>query len=484
MPDYFQSEVVATGLSLPTSLAFLPDGRTFVVEQYTGDLKLVVNDSVSTALYTVPDLNIAGNERGLLGVAVSPGWPAQPHLYLYFSRTPGDACYLIRLTATGDLSDGQSFNLAVGSRYDILTDLPDFHGRHQGGGLRFGTDGSLFVSVGDDNDFCAAQDSSSFVGCILRLDVAALPDTGTGPPSKALITPPDNPFPGPDPNVRLTFAYGLRNPFRFAIDPQTGLLYVGDVGQDSMEEISECAGGENMGWPFREGTLPVSAVGCTEPGGMGAQTYHPPIMVYPHPSGTNVVLVAGVVYRRAGLGGDVFPEFYDGVLFYADYYMGFMRGLKKIDGVWQQITHLPGQPNATDWGTGMGLVPEFKVGGDGSIYYLHQIDGTLNRIRFTGSGILDAGPPSARPLLAVSPSPAPRGGPIELTFSIASAGEVRIDLFDIRGRRVRSPFSGRLAAGDHRVRWQDMGPSLAAGVYFLRADGPGLGTSRRLVVIP
>ena len=101
---------------------------------------------------------------------------------------------------------------------NLITDIPDNASNHNGGTLRFGPDGKLYASLGEDADRCSAQDSTRFKGNILRLQVASLPDTGTAQPSKAALAPPDNPFPGGNANAALVFAYGLRNPFRFQID--------------------------------------------------------------------------------------------------------------------------------------------------------------------------------------------------------------------------------------------------------------------------
>src|SRR6185436_921913 len=115
--------------------------------------------------------------------------------------------------------------------------------------LRFGPDGMLYASLGDDVQFCASQSLPTLVGKIIRIDVRALPDGPGGPPPRASIAPPDNPFIASDiEDEKLVWALGVRNPFRFQIDSVTGFLYVGDVGQSTWEEITELdGGGHNLG---------------------------------------------------------------------------------------------------------------------------------------------------------------------------------------------------------------------------------------------
>src|SRR5262249_11931446 len=155
--------------------------------------------------------------------------------------------YIAMFTASGDLSSPASSNLALGSRFNIITDIPDNASNHNGGTLRFGPDGMLYASMGEDGDPCGAQDSTRFKGVILRLDVSALPQPGSGPPAKSLIRPATgNPFPATNANAGLTYCYGLRNPFRFHIDAASGRLYIADVGEGTWEEVDEAIGGENF----------------------------------------------------------------------------------------------------------------------------------------------------------------------------------------------------------------------------------------------
>jgi glucose/arabinose dehydrogenase len=106
---------------------------------------------------------------------------------------------------------------------------------------------------------------SSLKGAILRLSVASLPGAGAGPPPKSTLVPAGNPFPGPDDNARLVLAFGLRNPFRFQIDPVSGAVFIGDVGEAEYEEAKRAVGGENFGGPFREGPEIRTPAGAAPP---------------------------------------------------------------------------------------------------------------------------------------------------------------------------------------------------------------------------
>jgi glucose/arabinose dehydrogenase len=242
LPDNFRDSVVVSGVDFPVGMAFLPDGRLLFTEQIVGTIRLIVNGALlPTPVATIPDVRGAlYSEQGLLGIAVDPGWPTRPYVYVHYDRNDSLRIRIARFTVTGDLDFTGSGTLAIdpASRRDILTDIPDAGSIHNGGTVRFGPDGRLYVSIGEDGTACAAQDSVTFRGVILRLDVSGLPAGPGGAPFKSAITPPDNPFVGnPNENARLVWAMGLRNPFRFFIDAVTGDLFIGDVGASFWDEI-------------------------------------------------------------------------------------------------------------------------------------------------------------------------------------------------------------------------------------------------------
>jgi glucose/arabinose dehydrogenase len=232
-------------------------------------------------------------------------------------------------------------------RLVLLADIPDNAFNHNGGTLRFGPDGMLYASLGEDADPCGAQDFTILKGCILRLKVDALADTFGFTVPKPDLVPPDNPFvTNPNNNAKLTFAKGLRNPFRFHIDPADGHLYIADVGQNIWEEIDECVGGENFGWPQYEGSVAYSGYPGTCPAA-GAKF---PIATYNRSAFGSSSIISATVYHPVLGGLYSFPASYNGAYFYAEYYW-----VSATSGAHQRRlavrAECPGQPNANDWAT-------------------------------------------------------------------------------------------------------------------------------------
>src|SRR5262245_21572457 len=253
LPTGFVDEQLAIGLAEANSFAFLPDGRLLITEQRTGNIRLMLanNTLVSSPVYTVEGVNSSGNERGLQGIAVDPRWPSPAYVYVQFNRT-GTQEWIARVRATGDLSNPTSGNLSFTEPLILIHNIRDAASNHNAGTLRFGIDGMLYSTVGEDAVPCASQRVDSLLGKLLRMDVTRLPAGGGGPVARDLLIPPGNPFSGSD-NAGLVYAMGLRNPWRMHIDPATGTVYVADVGEGATEEVNEIVAGRNYGWPFREG---------------------------------------------------------------------------------------------------------------------------------------------------------------------------------------------------------------------------------------
>ncbi|MBI5868159.1 MAG: hypothetical protein HZB43_07730, partial [candidate division Zixibacteria bacterium] len=160
--------------------------------------------------------------------------------------------------------------------------------------------------------------------------------------------------------------------FRFSIDRTTGDLFIADVGQNLWEEADwSQAGHENFGWPFREGPAVQTVGGCSEPGGSGSSTYVTPIASYNRSSFT-ASIIAGGLYRGVKGSALSFPSSYDGDFFYSDYYQGWLRRIKRTGSTWSPASAEPGQPDATNWATGLSNAADFLVGPDGALYYVSQ----------------------------------------------------------------------------------------------------------------
>ncbi len=492
LPAGFRDSLVAGSLAMPVGFAFVPDPpgtriRAIVVEQKLRNLQLVrFGPSAPTlAMGSVPDVEWIAGERGLLGVAVDPRWPAKPYVYVNYTAV-GGTLHLARFTLTGDLANTGSGALAMNpaSRMLIVTNVPDSLQNHNGGSVRFGPDGMLYLSTGDDQRECFAQDTTKLAGKLLRLDVRALPDSGAGPVPRASIVPADNPrAASPDTNFRLVQALGLRNPFRFHVDPASGDVFVADVGHITWEEIDRVTGFANLGWPWREG--PTGWSGC--PGGQPANLQGP-ILSLPHPEWISVIGLG--VYRAPAGATNPFPADYDGDVFFGDYFSGVVRRANRVGDTWS-LEFAYGQPTANDWAVGAGQICDALVGPDGAWWYLRQsLDGTyfngvLRRVEWVGlppDTVTAAGPVAVTSF--APPRPQPALGDVRLAFSLAAAGGAELDVLDVSGRRVRRLASGPHAPGPHEVTWDGTdgsGRAVPAGVYLARLRAGGRTFVHRVV---
>lgn len=426
VPIGFTDLSMVPDLNAPVGLTFLPDGRLLVIEQGAATVQLVKFGVVNTAtpILTVPEVETTGGEQGLLGIAVDPGWPLRPYLYFHYDHVGDFHIHIARFTVTGDLDFTGNGGLAIdpGSRYDLLTDIPDGAENHNGGTLRFGPDGMLYVSLGEDATRCAAQDSVTLRGVILRLDVSGLPAGPGGPAPKAVIAAPGNPFSAhPNLNARLVWAIGLRNPFRFHIDMPTGDLFIADVGEGTWEEIDIAqSGGLNFGWPHREGPVAFNQ-SCPD----NNSAFIPPIYAF-NRTGMSAAIISAGRYRRPATGIDRFPSSYDGDYFFMDYYQGFLRRLTGSGNSWSIAPIVPGQPDATNWGTGFSYVSDWTLGPSGALWYVRQFDssfgpntGEVRRISYASG--------AAPQIVAVTATPQDDGHSATIRWQTDIPADSRVD---------------------------------------------------------
>lgn len=220
----FRVETVITGLQVPWSLNFAPDGRLFVTER-PGRVRIYSANGANELALTIDDVYVAG-EAGLLGLALDPEFAQNHFVYIYYTASiPGNAVNrIVRY---------REVNAQLGERVMLLDNIPagDIH---DGGRLRFGPDGVLYASAGDASDANLAQDVASLAGKILRLN-----RDGT--------VPADNRFSSP------VFTYGHRNPQGFDWHPTTGDMWAVEHGQTGNDEVNAISAGANYGWPRIEG---------------------------------------------------------------------------------------------------------------------------------------------------------------------------------------------------------------------------------------
>lgn len=288
-------------------------GRLLVVER-GGTIFLRKNGvRLPAPFLDLSALTGAGHEYGVYSMAFHPQYAANGRLFVYYVDNAGNTRVAEFLAAPSrDAADPASEKL-------ILAQPQPANAILYGGMLAFGPDGKLYVALGDGvpgaGPASAAQDSGSFMGKMLRLDVDA------GAP---YVVPPDNPYvtrPGWRPEI---WQLGFRNPWRWSFDRATGDLYVGDVGEDVLEEINlleaPIEGGNNFGWPFMEGT------GCFEPlTGCETAGLVTPLVEYPH-AGDACSVTGGFVYR-----GSAFPAL-RGAYLYSDFCGGWIRSFRLEGG--------------------------------------------------------------------------------------------------------------------------------------------------------
>lgn len=301
--------------SRPLDLQNSMDGtnRIFVVEQ--GGVIQVFENNPDVAQAEI-FLNLEGriassDELGLLGLAFHPDF--ENNGYFYVNYTPSASLSVVsRFKVMED--DG---NMADPTSEIILLEIPQPDTNHNGGQLGFGPDGNLYIALGDGGSSGDpdgnAQNLENVLGKILRIDVDNI-DNGLN-----YAIPNDNPF-LETPNARPEiYAYGLRNPWRFSFDSQTGALWTGDVGQGEREEINIIEPGGNYGWNILEGTTCFSSSDCDDSGTIG------PIFEYGHENNDKSI-TGGYVYR-----GSLTPDL-NGYYIYGDFISGRIWALDNISG--------------------------------------------------------------------------------------------------------------------------------------------------------
>ncbi len=239
--------------SKPVALVF-PVGSTedgYIVEQSGRILSVASRDDeweVSEFLNIKDRVNDRGREEGLLGLALSPNFPSEPHIYVNYTAADPRRTVISRFTvSTADpvvaLDDSERVVLEVAQPYS----------NHNGGHLIFGPDGYLYIGFGDGGSAGDprenGQDTGTLLGTILRIDVSKLE------PAASYAVPDGNPFTGVEDARPEVWAFGLRNPWRFTIDRETGELWAADVGQNEREEVNVILPGLNYGWNIMEGSL-------------------------------------------------------------------------------------------------------------------------------------------------------------------------------------------------------------------------------------
>ncbi len=414
---FFTQDVLASGFFQPTTIEQLPDGRMLVAER-EGIIRLVNQDGSveSTPFLDINDIvNRVGVDRGLMSIAIGPDFATNPQIYVAYTYDPpevqgqtgdggpdgegGRVARVSRFTVNSSWTeaDRDSEYVVVGknstyenigqpNRRPLLSDppsgvdengdfIPDFIASdelsHTVGDMEFGPDGMLYISTGDGGSYgrvdpinLRALDVNSLNGKILRVD----PVTGLGLS--------DNPFYDGDlnSNASRVYSYGLRNPFRFAINPNDGEVFIADVGWLNWEEINT-GRGKNFGWPAYEGLgltggdrgsyadLPeVQAYLATNP------EITPPIWTRSHAAGGVAIIMGDFIQ-----GGD-YPESLQGAFLFTDIGDQVLRA-GRVDQNGQLFDVVPVS-------TSLGFITDVMRMADGSLFYVDFVSGTIGRLNF------------------------------------------------------------------------------------------------------
>jgi len=389
VPPGFKVEAYGGGLTNGTSLACAPDGRVFV-GQLNGAVR-IIKDGVllETPFHTATVESPPGTDRGLLGLCLDPDFASNGYVYIYFthpSPAPHNCVRRLKADPAGsDVSDGTE--TAIVDLEDLGADT-----MHNGGAIRFGADGKLYLGIGDNAVSDFAQSLASRFGKILRYN----PDGSI---------PADNPtsFAGiagsTSGEFQAIWAVGLRNPFRFAFQPGTGRLFINDVGVSTWEEIDEGGPGLNYGWQ-----------GGNTDGARGLPEFTDPIFQYGHSGAapTGMAITGGVFYNPSTA---QFPASFVGKYFFADYGAGFIYVLDPAS---------PG--SATEFLQGASGPVDLQVGADGALYYLNNgAAGGVYKVSYpvqTAPPVQDPGPVPPAP----DPTPAPAPAPAKHKLSCGAVG--------------------------------------------------------------
>ena len=346
--------------SRPVDLQHPGDGSDllFVLEQHTARIQVFENnpttDVKSVFLDLASKVRTNGNEEGLLGLAFHPNYENNGYFYVYYSASSPRRSVIERYEVS---SSPEQADEGSGQ---IILEIPQSASNHNGGQLAFGPDGYLYISLGDGGDQGDPDDNGenpqTLLGSILRIDV----DNISGGNNYGI--PADNPFVGNGMGYQEEiYAYGFRNPWRMSFDSETGELWVGDVGQGSLEEIDVVIKGGDYGWNYMEGS------NCYSPSN-NCQANNPllPIWEYGRSDGRSVT--GGYVYRGSRL-----PALY-GKYIYADYDFGNIWSLNRDGNSSVSNSFLL---------EAAFKIPAFGVDADNELYIL-GFDGKIHQFKQSG----------------------------------------------------------------------------------------------------
>jgi glucose/arabinose dehydrogenase len=419
----------AAGFSSPVEIAHpANDARLFVVQQ-SGLIRILnPNGTINTTpfLTLTSSTILSGGERGLLGLAFHPNYASNGYFYVNYTRAGDGATVIARYTVSADP------NIADAGSGTVLLTVAQPFSNHNGGSIKFGPDGYLYIGMGDGGSGGdpgnRAQNINENLGKMLRIDVDSASPYGI---------PATNPYVGISGNDEI-WAIGLRNPWKFSFNRLNGDLWIADVGQNAIEEINKVSTpatntGLNFGWRCYEGNVPYDNSGCPS----YSATYAP-IAVYVHGTTNRCSITGGYFYT-----GSTYPNFAN-KYFFADYCTGEI-GWVSSDGT---ITWNYNGPN---------LITTFGEDTNGELYV--AMGGTIYKMIDASLSVNDFGNKG----LQLYPNPVQN----ELVVKNDNNLLLRsVTITDLTGKIVLT--QGLDALADNRISVA----SLAKGIYLATVNGP------------
>lgn len=430
-------EVFSEGYSEPIDIANCGDARLFIVER-GGKIWICDaqgNKSATPFLNITKRVNSNGGEQGLLGLTFHPNYANNGFFFVNYINSNGDT-KIARFNVSAN-----DPNQADPKSEKVLLKIEQPFENHNGGCLKFGPDGYLYIGMGDGGDggdpFELAQDPGELLGKMLRIDVNS---------SVPYTIPPTNPFLNVAGHRPEIWALGLRNPFRWSFDRLTGDLWIGDVGQDKWEEVNLQAassdGGENYGWDCREGKHKFEPKNCDS-----TDFLTEPIANYKH-DGSDCTVIGGYVYR-----GSQYPNMY-GKYIYTDFCSGRFRTIFSEDGNWKNIIVLEGDPFE---------YVGFGEDAAGELYVADNAGGEICKV--TDVSMMLQKWTTGFETSSVSVYPNPSNGQFTVSMQANTNDEkFTLEIFNLMGQQLSTEVRD---VTEGMNQWNLSFPHLSTGTYYL-----------------
>ncbi len=441
-------ETPVTGLAYPVAFSFLPNGNVIMTHK-PGEVKIyTLSNTVVSTFWMFNDSCLNNFERGTLGICLDPAYSSNHYVYIFYihavppSPTSQQFIRVVRLTESGNAGT----NPFIVFNYGIGTPA----GNHMGGNMRFGTDGKLYISIGENAVTSNSQLLTNPKGKIIRLN-----SNGTIPTDNPFYDD-GNPSTGNDDRI---WCYGLRNSFDLAFSPVNDSLYASENGSSSYDEVNFIRKGKNYGWPICQGYCsPYNPA------------YQQPMAVWssPLPALTGIMVYSGSVMPElsnrllvAGNNSNGNSALYNCVLGNAPYYDTVVSR-----SVLANLTQLTGLAQGPD-----GFVYALKGG--------YSTSGILYRIKPGPSGVKNNQVPEDFGLEQNYPNPF---NPVTtIIYTVGRRAFITLKIFDQLGREIGTLVEGTAESGTHEVQWD--ASRYPSGVYFYRLTDGERNLERKMVVL-